>query len=157
MLVLGMSPAEAFGCLCPERIAAHACVDTTGVAAGDVPGLVRAACQDWPGFTGRLEEANGQFSVQPGPAIGGRVALITGPVGVGKSTTGPVGRRRRGRRHDQPLAGRVGRHNPRCHRLALATLMTKTQGCNRALRDCAGSRLRPPLRLLTSWVSPLAS
>ena len=67
---------------------AGACVDTTGVPAGDVPGLVRAACQDWPGFTGRLEEANGQFSVQPGPAIGGRVALITGPVGVGKSTTG---------------------------------------------------------------------
>jgi hypothetical protein len=23
VLVLGMSPAEAFGCLCPERIAAH--------------------------------------------------------------------------------------------------------------------------------------
>jgi hypothetical protein len=67
---------------------AGACVDTTNVPAGDVPGLVRAACQDWPGFTGRFEEANGQFPVQPGPAIGGRVALITGPVGVGKSTTG---------------------------------------------------------------------
>ena len=71
-----------------ESSFAGACVDTTGVPAGDVPGLVRAACPDWPGFTGRLEEANGQFPVQPGPAIGGRAALITGPVGVGKSTTG---------------------------------------------------------------------
>ncbi len=67
---------------------AGACVDTTGVPAGDAPGLVRAACKDWPGFTGRLEEAAGQFPVQPGPAAGGRVALITGPAGVGKSTTG---------------------------------------------------------------------
>ena len=67
---------------------ADACVDTTGIAAVDVPRLVRAACDDWPGFTGRLEEAGGRVPVQPGPAAGGRVALITGPSGVGKSTTG---------------------------------------------------------------------
>lgn len=71
---------------------ADACVDTTGVAAVDVPHLVRAACDDWPGFTGRLDDA-GQAPVQPtqaepGRAAGGRVALITGPPGVGKSTTG---------------------------------------------------------------------
>ena len=67
---------------------ADACVDTTGVPADAVPGLVRAACNDWPGFTGGLAEAVGQFPVQPGPAPGGRAALITGPTGVGKSTTG---------------------------------------------------------------------
>ena len=67
---------------------ADACVDTTDVPAVDVPRLVRAACEHWPGFTGRLEEDDGQVPVQPGPAAGGRVALITGPPGVGKSTTG---------------------------------------------------------------------
>jgi RecA/RadA recombinase len=67
---------------------ADGCVDTTGVPPGDVPGLVRAACKDWPGFTGHLEEAIGQVPVQPGPAVGGRVALITGPAGAGKSTIG---------------------------------------------------------------------
>ena len=67
---------------------ADACVDTTGVQAGDVPGRVRAACKDWPGFTGRLEEACGQGAIQTGAAAGGRVALITGPAGVGKSTIG---------------------------------------------------------------------
>jgi predicted ABC-type ATPase len=74
--------------LMDESSFADACVDTTGVPAGDVPGLVRAACEDWPGFTGRLAEAAGQVSARPGPAIGGRVALITGPAGVGKSTIG---------------------------------------------------------------------
>jgi hypothetical protein len=67
---------------------ADACVDTTGVPAGAVPGLVRAACPEWPGFTGRLEETGGQFPAHPAPAPGGRVALITGPPGVGKSTIG---------------------------------------------------------------------
>lgn len=72
---------------------ADACVDTTGVAAADVPRVVRAACGDWPGFTGRLDDAGGQVPVQPSPAepapaAGRRVALITGPPGVGKSTTG---------------------------------------------------------------------
>lgn len=69
-----------------ESSFADVCVDTTGVPVGDVPGLVRAACKDWPGFTGRLAAPAGQLSVQRGPAIGGRVALITGPAGVGKST-----------------------------------------------------------------------
>ena len=71
-----------------ESSFAHACVDTTGVPVGDVPGLVRAACSDWPGFTGRLPEAGGQLPARPGPAATGRVALITGPAGVGKSTIG---------------------------------------------------------------------
>ena len=71
-----------------ESSFAHACVDTTGVPVGDVPGLVRAACSDWPGFTGRLPEAGCQLPARPGPAATGRVALITGPAGVGKSTIG---------------------------------------------------------------------
>jgi hypothetical protein len=74
--------------LLDESSFADACVDTTGVQAGDVPGLVRAACPDWPGFTGRLAEDPGQFPARPGPAPGGRVALITGPAGVGKSAIG---------------------------------------------------------------------
>jgi hypothetical protein len=97
--------------LMDESSFADACVDTTGVPAGDVPGLVRAACEAWPGFTGRLEDAVGESPVEPGLAEpsgrdgaatqdgvadtatqdgrdgGGRVALITGPPGVGKSTT----------------------------------------------------------------------
>jgi adenylylsulfate kinase-like enzyme len=73
---------------------ADACVDTTDIPVGEVPGLVRAACKDWPGFTGHLEAAghleapSGELSVQPGPAIGGRLTFITGPAGVGKSTIG---------------------------------------------------------------------
>ncbi len=74
--------------LMDESSFADTCVDTTGVPADAVPGLVRAACKDWPGFTGRLGKATGQFPAQPGPAAGGRVALITGPAGVGKSTIG---------------------------------------------------------------------
>ncbi len=74
--------------LMEESSFADACVDTTGVRAGDVPGLVRAACRDWPGFTGRLGDAPGQLPGQPGPGTGGWVALITGPAGVRKSTVG---------------------------------------------------------------------
>ena len=64
-------------------------MDTTGIRAGEVSGLVRAGCKDWPGFTGRLEleEAAGQLP-RPSLAASGRVALITGPPGVGKSTIG---------------------------------------------------------------------
>jgi hypothetical protein len=62
---------------------ADACVDTTGVPAMDVPRLVRAACADWPGFTGRLEDPGGQVPDQPGPAAGGRAALINPPGGDG--------------------------------------------------------------------------
>ena len=50
---------------------ADACVDTTGVPAADVPRLVRAACDGWPGFTGRLGEAGGQVPVPRGPGAGG--------------------------------------------------------------------------------------
>jgi hypothetical protein len=67
---------------------ADACVDTTDVPASEVPDLIRAACEDWPGFTGKLAEPTGQLPVQRGPVTGGRVVLITGPTGVGKSTVG---------------------------------------------------------------------
>jgi broad-specificity NMP kinase len=36
---------------------ADACVDTTGVAAGEVARLVRDSCRDWPGFGGALQAA----------------------------------------------------------------------------------------------------
>jgi predicted ABC-type ATPase len=66
---------------------ADTCVDTTGVPAGEVAALVRAACAGWPGFTGDLPGDTGE-RVPAGryPPVGGRVALITGPTGVGKST-----------------------------------------------------------------------
>jgi hypothetical protein len=66
---------------------ADACVDTSHVPAGEVADLVRAACKGWPGFTGELADAAGQLPVRRGPG-GGRVVLITGPTGVGKSTIG---------------------------------------------------------------------
>jgi hypothetical protein len=74
--------------LMDESSFADACVDTTGVPANAVPSLIRGACMDWPGFTGRLEKAASQVPVQTSPAPGGRVAFIIGPTGVGKSTTG---------------------------------------------------------------------
>ncbi len=74
--------------LMDESSFADACVDTTGIPAVDVPGLVRAACKDWPGFTGRLAEAGAPVPPQPGPAADGRAVLITGPPGAGKSTIG---------------------------------------------------------------------
>ena len=74
--------------LMDESSFADASVDTTEVPAGDVAGLVRAACKDWPGFTGDFQDANGQFSLQQYPPVSGRVVLITGPTGVGKSTIG---------------------------------------------------------------------
>jgi adenylylsulfate kinase-like enzyme len=67
---------------------ADACVDTTDVPAAEVAARVRAACADWPGFTGDLPATAGQFPVGPNPPAAGRVALITGPTGVGKSTIG---------------------------------------------------------------------
>jgi broad-specificity NMP kinase len=74
--------------LMDESSFADASIDTTEVPAGDVAGLVRAACKDWPGFTGDLQDAEGQFSLQRYPPVSGRVVLITGPAGVGKSTIG---------------------------------------------------------------------
>lgn len=72
---------------------ADACVDTTGVPADEVAALVRAACADWPGFTGHLTDWEGadwegQYPDQSRPPGSGRVVLITGPTGVGKSTIG---------------------------------------------------------------------
>ena len=70
---------------------ADASVDTTDVPAGDVAGLVRAACKYWPGFTGDFPDfpdAKGQFSLQQDRPVSGRVVLIAGPTGVGKSTIG---------------------------------------------------------------------
>jgi adenylylsulfate kinase-like enzyme len=74
--------------LMDESSFADACVDTTGVPAGEVAGLVRAACPDWPGFTGHFQGTERQFSVRQYPPVSGRVVLITGPAGVGKSTIG---------------------------------------------------------------------
>jgi len=65
-----------------------ACVDTTGVPPGEVAARVRAACADWPGFTGDLPGVAGQFPVRRHPPVAGHVVLITGPAGVGKSTIG---------------------------------------------------------------------
>lgn len=67
---------------------AHACVDSTGVAAGDVADLIRAACANWPGFIRELEDAASPVLAERGPVLGGRVVLVTGPAGVGKSTIG---------------------------------------------------------------------
>jgi adenylylsulfate kinase-like enzyme len=67
---------------------ADACVDTTDVPATDVAARVRAACADWPGFTGDLPAGGARFPVRHHPPAGGRVVLITGPAGVGKSTIG---------------------------------------------------------------------
>ena len=74
--------------LMDESSFADASVDTTEVPAGDVADLVRAACKDWPGFTGDFQDAKGQFPLQQYPPVSGRVVLITGPTGVGKSTIG---------------------------------------------------------------------
>lgn len=67
---------------------ADACVETAGVAADDIADQVRAACGHWPGFTGELAKAAGRLPAQRQPPGGGRVLLITGPAGVGKSTIG---------------------------------------------------------------------
>ncbi len=74
---------------------ADVCVDTTGVAAAEVAGLVRDSCPDWPGFSGSLLKArlasgadargSGDFSAD---GADGRILLICGPTGVGKSTVG---------------------------------------------------------------------
>jgi adenylylsulfate kinase-like enzyme len=67
---------------------ADASVDTTGVPAGEVAALVRAACADWPGFTGDLpgDGGGGPVPAGPYPPATGRVTLVAGPAGVGKST-----------------------------------------------------------------------
>ncbi|HEY2505597.1 MAG TPA: hypothetical protein VGI58_03705 [Streptosporangiaceae bacterium] len=67
---------------------ADACVDTTGVPEHAVAALVRRACPNWPGFTGTLPEEVSPASDGIGGDTGGNVMLITGPAGVGKSTSG---------------------------------------------------------------------
>jgi len=70
---------------------ADACVDTTGVAPGDVAALVRDACRAWPGFSAGPAAARTRGSAPAGvdrAGVDGEVALIAGPAGVGKSTVG---------------------------------------------------------------------
>lgn len=74
-------------------------VDTTGVPAGEVARLVRDRCRDWPGFgeqpgaavagpvaAGLADSARPVGSPETGS--GGRILLLCGPAGVGKSTIG---------------------------------------------------------------------
>jgi len=69
-------------------------VDTTGVPAGEVARLVRDRCRDWPGFDLRPGVAHEGLADSGGPAVsqasgsGGRILLLCGPAGVGKSTIG---------------------------------------------------------------------
>jgi RecA/RadA recombinase len=75
---------------------ADAYVDTTDVPPGGLAARVRSACPDWPGFTpavapgltGDLPDAAVRSPVRRRPPAAGRVILITGPAGVGKSTIG---------------------------------------------------------------------
>jgi adenylylsulfate kinase-like enzyme len=87
-----------------ESSFADACVDTTDVPPGELTARVRSACPDWPGFTpgftpgltrgftpgfaGDPPDVASRSPVRHYPPVGGRVVLITGPAGVGKSTIG---------------------------------------------------------------------
>jgi adenylylsulfate kinase-like enzyme len=73
---------------------ADVCVDTTGASAGEVARLIRDRCRGWPGF-GAVRGLPGAEPAGPGPSAsshahgyGGRVLLLFGPAGVGKSTIG---------------------------------------------------------------------
>jgi predicted ABC-type ATPase len=78
---------------------ADVCVDTTGLAVAEVVERVRDSCRDWPGFSGSRPKARfawgadvaggGDLSAD-GDAddAGGKILLICGPTGVGKSTIG---------------------------------------------------------------------
>jgi hypothetical protein len=68
---------------------ADVCIDTTGLTATEVSGLVRDSCRDWPGFRGTLPQTRSVLGphTEAGHA-GGEVLLICGPTGVGKSTIG---------------------------------------------------------------------
>jgi broad-specificity NMP kinase len=72
-------------------------VDTSGAAPDEVARLVRDGCRSWPGFGGSLAAARPAGGVaattECTPNVGadgapGQILLITGPVGVGKSTIG---------------------------------------------------------------------
>jgi predicted ABC-type ATPase len=76
---------------------AEVCVDTTGVPAGEVARLVMDRCCGWPGFgavRGLPGAVPGSQGLPAGTAgsqargCGGRVLLLFGPAGVGKSTIG---------------------------------------------------------------------
>jgi adenylylsulfate kinase-like enzyme len=73
---------------------ADVCVDTTGVPAGEVTRLIRDRCRSWPGFDaarglpGAVPESQGPPAGSQAPGRGGRVLLLCGPTGVGKSTIG---------------------------------------------------------------------
>ena len=67
---------------------ADACVDTTGVAATEVAGLVRESCRDWPGFSGSFLTDRGDLDATGEAVEAGTILLICGPAGVGKSTVG---------------------------------------------------------------------
>jgi len=70
---------------------ADVCVDTTGVPATQVARLVRDRCRDWPGFGVAAQPpgaAPGGPASDQARALAGRVLLLCGPTGVGKSTIG---------------------------------------------------------------------
>ena len=73
---------------------ADVCVDTTGVPAAVVARLVRDSCRDWRGFRDAVGQQECAAPASPGGAAEdgahatGRVLLLCGPTGVGKSTIG---------------------------------------------------------------------
>jgi adenylylsulfate kinase-like enzyme len=67
---------------------ADACIETTGVPAVKVAGLVRDNCRDWPGFSVTIRQL-GASVPHAHPEAGdadGHILVICGPTGVGKST-----------------------------------------------------------------------
>ncbi len=75
--------------------AGDVCVDTTGIPAAEVAGLVQDSCRDWPGFRDVAREpprvAPAGLASPAGSeadGVGGQVLLLCGPAGVGKSTIG---------------------------------------------------------------------
>jgi adenylylsulfate kinase-like enzyme len=67
---------------------ADACIETAGVPAAEVAGLVRGSCPDWPGFSGtiRRQAASTQNADPEVTDAHGHILLVCGPTGVGKST-----------------------------------------------------------------------
>jgi broad-specificity NMP kinase len=70
---------------------ADACIETTGVPAATVGGLVRDSCPAWPGFSDTIRDEDAPPAVSSCPDVtdaDGHILLICGPAGVGKSTIG---------------------------------------------------------------------
>jgi predicted ABC-type ATPase len=68
---------------------ADACIETTGVPAIKVAGLVRDSCRDWPGFSDTIQQDDVCVQEKAHPEAiepGGHIVLICGPTGAGKST-----------------------------------------------------------------------